>query len=61
MRRRTKMAPAKPSLFNYTALAVIGGVLILGIGIGIAISSTTTLTPENVASSQFIDRNAPST
>ncbi|MFM6454430.1 MAG: DUF3172 domain-containing protein, partial [Planktothrix sp.] len=52
MRRRTNMAPAKPSLFNYTALAVIGGVLILGIGIGIAISSTTTLTPENVASSQ---------
>ena len=55
------MTSAKPSLFNYTALAVIGGVLILGIGIGIAISSTTTFTPENVASSQFIDRSAPST
>ena len=60
MKYKTRTAPAK-SPFNYTALAVIGGVLVLGIGIGIAISSTTTFTPENVASSQFIDRSAPST
>lgn len=46
---------------NYGNLAVIGGMLVLGIGIGIAITSTTTFTPENVASSQFIDRSAPST
>ncbi|EAW35520.1 DUF3172 domain-containing protein [Lyngbya sp. PCC 8106] len=60
MKRKTRTSPAR-STFNYTALAVIGGVLILGIGIGIAISSTTTFSPENVASSQFIDRSAPST
>jgi hypothetical protein len=58
MKRRTQPSPAK-SAFNYTALAVIGGVLVLGIGIGMAISSTTTFTPENVASSEFIDRSAP--
>ncbi len=60
MKRKTRTSPAR-STFNYTALAVIAGVLILGIGIGIAISSTATFTPENVASSQFIDRSAPST
>lgn len=60
MKRKTRTSAAR-STFNFTALAVIGGVLILGIGIGIAISSTTTFTPENVASSQFIDRSAPST
>lgn len=59
MKRRTKPTAAKSSVFNYTALAVIGGVLVLGIGIGMAISSTTTFTPENVASSEFIDRSAP--
>jgi len=59
MKRRTKPTAAKSSPFNYTALAVIGGVLVLGIGIGMAISSTTTFTPENVASSEFIDRSAP--
>lgn len=42
-------------------MAVVGGVFILGIGLGIAISSTATFTPENVASSQFIDQSAPST
>ena len=61
MKRKTRTSSAPRSTFNFTALAVIGGVLVLGIGIGIAISSTTTFTPENVASSQFIDRSAPST
>ncbi|MGL5080321.1 MAG: DUF3172 domain-containing protein [Microcoleaceae cyanobacterium] len=59
MKRRSKAATAQ-SPINYGTIAVVGGVLILGIGIGIAISSTTTLSPENVASREFIDRSAPS-
>lgn len=49
----------KPSLFNYTSLAIIGGVFILGIGIGIAFSSTASFDSSNVASREFIDRSAP--
>jgi len=47
------------SLFNYTSLAILAGVFILGIGIGIAFSSTANFNTENVASREFIDRNAP--
>ncbi|MEH2055863.1 MAG: DUF3172 domain-containing protein [Nostoc sp.] len=55
---------SKPSffqspMFNFTTIAIMGGVLILGIGIGIAFSSTTTLAPSNVASREFIDLKAP--
>jgi hypothetical protein len=46
-------------MFNFTTIAILGGVLILGIGIGIAFSSTTTLSPSNVASRDFIDTKAP--
>ncbi len=67
MRRKTTAKPtttAKPfaslsSTLNFTTIAVLGGVMILGIGIGIAFSSTTTLTPSNVASREFIDTKAP--
>jgi len=45
--------------FNFTTMAILAGVFILGIGIGIAFSSTTTLTPSNVASREFIDTRAP--
>lgn len=56
----TSKPPAfQPSLFNLTTIAILGGVLVLGIGIGIAFSSTTTLTPANVASREFIDTRAP--
>lgn len=47
------------SLLNYTSLAILAGVFILGIGIGIAFSSTANFNSENVASREFIDRNAP--
>ncbi|WP_414563874.1 MULTISPECIES: DUF3172 domain-containing protein [unclassified Anabaena] len=47
------------SLFNISTIAILAGVLVLGIGIGIAFSSTTTLTPSNVASREFIDTKAP--
>lgn len=44
---------------NYTTLAILAGVFILGIGIGIAFSSTASFNPENVASRDVIDRSAP--
>ncbi|MBD2137424.1 DUF3172 domain-containing protein [Anabaena sp. FACHB-1237] len=47
------------SIWNITTIAVLGGVLILGIGIGIAFSSTTTLSTSNVATREFIDTKAP--
>ncbi|MBH8576516.1 DUF3172 domain-containing protein [Nostocaceae cyanobacterium CENA369] len=67
MRRKStgrSATTSKPSafqspLFNFTTIAILAGVLILGIGIGIAFSSTTTLSPSNVASREFIDTKAP--
>lgn len=68
MRRKTTgrstTTTSKPSgfqlsLFNLTTMAILGGVLVLGIGVGIAFSSTATFTPANVASSAFIDSKAP--
>lgn len=50
----------KTPAFNFTTIAILAGVFILGIGIGIAFSSTATLDPKNVASREFIDRSAPS-
>jgi hypothetical protein len=47
------------SLLNSTVMAVLAGVLVLGIGLGIAISSTASLSPENVASREVIDRSVP--
>uniref|UniRef100_B8HRY8 DUF3172 domain-containing protein n=1 Tax=Cyanothece sp. (strain PCC 7425 / ATCC 29141) TaxID=395961 RepID=B8HRY8_CYAP4 len=46
-------------LLNSLTLAVLGGVLVLGIAIGVAFSRTANFTPENVASTQFIDQSAP--
>ncbi|MDM9586079.1 MULTISPECIES: DUF3172 domain-containing protein [unclassified Nostoc] len=67
MRRKStgrSATTSKPSifqspLFNFTTIAIMGGVLILGIGIGIAFSSTATLSSSNVASRDFIDTKAP--
>lgn len=57
---RPSSSSSKPSLFNYTSLAIIAGVFILGIGIGIAFSSTATSdSGTNVYSREFIDRSAP--
>lgn len=55
----TKSPDFKSSAFNYTSIAILAGVFILGVGIGIAFSSTATLDPKNVASREFIDRSAP--
>jgi hypothetical protein len=52
---------SKPSLFNYTSLAIFGGIFVLGVGVGIAFSSVASFNPENVVSSEAIDRKAPST
>jgi hypothetical protein len=64
MRRKPITPTPKPPTFlgnaiNFTTIAILAGVLILGIGIGIAFSSTATLSPSNVASSEFIDIKAP--
>jgi hypothetical protein len=45
--------------FDYTKIALVGGIFILGIGVGIAFSSTASFDPENVASREVIDRSAP--
>lgn len=55
----SKSSPFQSSIFNLTTIAILGGVFVLGIGIGIAFSSTTTLSPSNVASREFIDTKAP--
>ncbi|ATS18530.1 DUF3172 domain-containing protein [Synechococcus sp. PCC 6717] len=47
------------SKFNSRTLAVLGGVFIIGVGVGVTFSKTTTLNPDNVASTQFIDQAAP--
>ena len=47
------------SSFNYTSLALFGGIFVLGIGIGIAFSSTANLSPSNVATREVIDQRAP--
>ena len=47
------------SKFNYTSIAILAGVFILGIGIGIAFSSTATFNTKNVVSRDFIDARAP--
>lgn len=55
----TKSPAFKSPLFNYTSVAILGGVFVLGVGIGIAFSSTTSLDVKNVASREVIDRYAP--
>lgn len=54
-----KRSASRSSPFNYTSIAILAGVFILGIGVGIGFSSTATLSPQNVASRDFIDRAAP--
>ncbi len=44
---------------NYTQIAILAGIFILGIGVGIGFSSTASFSPENVASREVIDRSAP--
>ncbi len=60
---RTATAPKssifQSPVFNFSTIAILGGVFVLGIGIGIAFSSTATFSPSNVASREFIDAKAP--
>ena len=55
--RKARSNEGNSSLFTYTNLAIIGGIFLSGIAVGIGIDSTTTFTPENVASRDFIDRS----
>ena len=57
-----RAASPKSSFFdnlNYAALALYGGIFVLGTGVGIAFSSGQSLNTSNVASREFIDRSAP--
>lgn len=44
---------------NYTLVAICAGIFILGIGVGIALSSGQTISTQNIASREVIDRSAP--
>ncbi len=68
--RRSRTAPRRPmnspapkkSMFeniNSMILAILGGVFALGIAIGVALGSNTTLSTDNVASTQVIDQSVP--
>lgn len=57
MKRSSRPSSKAKSALNYTLLAIIGGVFILGVGIGIAFSSTTNVNAQNVASREFLDRS----
>lgn len=58
--RETDTAPgSKPFVFNLLTIAIMGAILVVGIGIGMAFGTTATIDPGNVASREFIDRNAP--
>ncbi|MGB3692958.1 MAG: DUF3172 domain-containing protein [Spirulinaceae cyanobacterium] len=52
-------SPALPFGLSYAAMAIIGGIFILGIGIGIFFSTATSFGVENITSSETIDRSAP--
>lgn len=54
-----RSGPFGNSSINYATLGILAAVFILGIGIGIAFSSNANISPENVASREFIDRSAP--
>ncbi len=58
-RSESRSPGTKPPAINSANLAILGAVLLVGIGIGVAFSKTTTLSPENVASTEFIDKSAP--
>lgn len=48
-----------PSLFNYTSLAIIAGIFILGIGVGVGFSSTVSSSPNAIVSNVQIDQQSP--
>ncbi len=54
-----RSSAANSSPFNYTSLAVIGGVFALGIGVGIVFSTVANPSTGSVVSREEIDRLAP--
>jgi len=52
-------ANKSPFNFDFAKLALMGGILIVGIGIGMAFSLHNTFDPQNVTSTVAIDRSAP--
>lgn len=59
MKRKSSSVSSKSGAFNYTSLAILSGVFILGVGVGIAFTTNANLSTANVASREVIDRTAP--
>lgn len=58
-RRKSSRSESDGGLFNYTTIALLCAIFILGVGVGIGFSSTVTTDATNVANREFIDRSAP--
>lgn len=57
--RSTPSSNSPFNKFSIATIAILGVVFLLGMGVGIGFSSTASLSPENVASREVIDRSAP--
>jgi Protein of unknown function (DUF3172) len=55
----SRSSGATSSAFNYSSLAILGGVFVIGIGIGVAFSSVANTGQGNVATREQIDASAP--
>lgn len=57
--RRSSRSSSVGGFLNYTTIALLCAIFILGVGVGIGFSSTVTTDATNVANREFIDRSAP--
>ena len=57
--RRSSRSRSVGGFFNYTTIALLCAIFVLGVGVGIGFSSTVTTDATNVANREFIDRSAP--
>lgn len=58
-RRKNSRSESAGGFLNYTTIALLCAIFILGVGVGIGFSSTVTTDATNVANREFIDRSAP--
>ncbi len=57
--RRSSRSGSVGGFLNYTTIALLCAIFVLGVGVGIGFSSTVTTDATNVANREFIDRSAP--